>query len=223
VDLGLSYTLNGNQINVTANVTPYAPFTGAHKLHVAVVENTYNYAASTTSQDVFTNVQRKMMPNASGTNLANLAADQTQTFNLSHTMVLGGAAQGNYNTWVQDLENLTIVAFVQNTSTKDILQANFLPVLLNVGVEENVADQRLRVFPNPTEGLLNVQFDAPQSGKAQIEVFNVLGERVFEATRATAAGTQREVIDMSTHSGGIYFVNITADGVRASRKVTLNK
>jgi hypothetical protein len=92
-----------------------------------------------------------------------------------------------------------------------------------VGVEENVADQRLRVFPNPTEGLLNVQFDAPQSGKAQIEVFNVLGERVFEATRATAAGTQREVIDMSTLTGGIYFVNITADGVRASRKVTLNK
>jgi hypothetical protein len=79
------------------------------------------------------------------------------------------------------------------------------------------------VFPNPTEGVLNVQFEAPQGGKAQIEVFNVLGDRVFEATRATAAGTQREVIDLSTFNSGIYFVNITADGVRASRKVTLNK
>lgn len=223
VDLGLNYTLNGNQINVTANVTPYASFTGAHKLHIAIVENTYNYAASTTSQDVFTNVQRKMMPSAAGTNLASLAADQTQTFNLSHTMVLGGAAQGNSNTWVQDLENLTIVAFVQNTSNKSILQANFLPVLLNVGVEENVADQALRVFPNPTEGVLNVQYEAPATGTALIEVFNVLGERVFQANRAMGAGTQREVIDLSGHTNGIYFVNITADGVRASRKVTLNK
>ena len=111
----------------------------------------------------------------------------------------------------------------QNNTTKDILQAAFAPLATNVGISENALDQRLRVFPNPTEGLLNVQFDAPQSGKAQIEVFNVLGERVFEATRATAAGTQREVIDMSTLTGGIYFVNITADGVRASRKVTLNK
>jgi thiol-disulfide isomerase/thioredoxin len=223
VDLDLSYTLNGNQINVTANVTPFATFSGTHKLHVVIVENTYNYAASTTTQDVFKQVQRKMMPNANGTNLASLTADQTQTFSLSHTMVLGGAAQGNSNTWVQDLENLTIVAFVQNVSTKAILQANFSPVVLNVGVEENAADQRLRVFPNPTEGLINVQYEAPASGAAQIEVFNVLGERVFAATRAMGAGTQREVIDLSALNNGIYFVNITADGVRASRKVTLNK
>lgn len=223
VDLDLSYTLNGNQINVTANVTPFATFSGLHKLHVVIVENTYNYAASTTTQDVFKQVQRKMMPNANGTNLASLIGDQTQTFNLSHTIVLGGAAQGNSNTWVADLENLTVVAFVQNVNTKAILQANFSPVVLNVGVEENTADQRLRVFPNPTEGVINVQYEAPASGTAQIEVFNVLGERVFAATRAMGSGTQQEVIDLSALTNGIYFVNITADGVRASRKVTLNK
>jgi hypothetical protein len=223
LDLDLTYTLVGNQINVTANVTPFATFTGAHKLHVGIVENSYAYAASTTSQDEFHYVQRKMMPNGQGSNLATLTGDQTQTFNLSHTVTLGSPAQGNYNTWGQNLENLTIVAFVQNTSTKDILQANFVPVVLNVGVSENAMDQRLRVFPNPTEGILNVQYEAPATGVAQIEVFNVLGERVFEATRSMAAGTQREVIDMSNLNGGIYFVNITADGVRASRKVTLNK
>lgn len=223
LDLGLSYTLNGNQINVTANVTPFAAFSGTHKLHVGIVENSYAYAASTTSQDEFHYVQRKMMPNGNGTNLASLAADQTQTFNLSHTMVLGNPAQGNYNTWVQDLENLTIVAFVQNVSTKAILQANFLPVVQNVGVEENLADQTLRVFPNPTEGILNVQYEAPASGSALLEVFNVLGERVFQTSRAMGSGTLREVIDLSALGNGIYFVNITADGVRASRKVTLNK
>ncbi|MBK9514489.1 MAG: Omp28-related outer membrane protein [Flavobacteriales bacterium] len=223
LNLGLSYTLVGNQITVTADVTPYATFTGAHKLHVGIVENSYAYAASTTTQDEFHYVQRKMMPNGQGTNLATLTGDQTQTFNLSHTITLGGPAQGNYNTWGQNLENLTVVAFVQNTSTKNILQANFLPVLLNVGVNENSLDQRLLVFPNPTEGLLNVQYEAPKTGVAQIEVINVLGERVFEATRSMAAGTQRETLDMTSLSDGIYFVNITADGVRASRKVTLNK
>ena len=223
VNLGLSYTLNGNQITVTANVTPYGTFSGAHKLHVGIIENSYNYAASTTSQDVFNYVQRKMLPNGQGTNLATLNADVTQSFTLSHTIVLGGAAPGNYNTWVQDLENLTVVAFVQNTSTKDVLQANFQPVVLNVGVNENSLDQRLLVFPNPSEGILNVQYEAPTMGVAQIEVINVLGERVFETTRSMGAGTQRETLDMSSLSGGIYFVNITADGVRASRKVTLNK
>ena len=223
VNLGLTYTVTGNQINVTANVTPYAAFPGTYKLHIAIVENSYAYAASTTSQDEFHFVQRKMMPNGQGSNLATMAADQTQTFNQSHTMVFGSPAQGNYNAWGTQLDGLTIVAFVQNNTTKEILQANFVPLAAEVGVSENALDQRLRVFPNPTEGVLNVQFDAPMAGKAQIEVFNVLGERVFGATRATAAGTQRETIDMSAFNSGIYFVNITADGVRASRKVTLNK
>jgi hypothetical protein len=222
VNLGLTYTTTGNQVNVTANVTPYATFSGTHKLHIAIVENSYAYAASTTSQDEFHYVQRKMLANGQGNNLATMTSGQTQTINQSHTMVFGSPAQGNYNAWGNELEDLTLVAFVQNNTTKDILQAAFMPLATGVGISENALDQRLRVFPNPTEGLLNVQFDAPQAGKAQIEVFNVLGERVFEATRATAAGTQREVIDMSTLTGGIYFVNITADGVRASRKVTLN-
>ena len=223
VNLGLSYSTIGNQINVTAEVTPYATFSGTHRLHIAIVENSYNYAASTTSQDVFNYVQRKMLANAQGNNLATLTGGQTQTITQSHTMVFGNPAPGNYNAWGNEMEDLTLVAFVQNNTTKDILQAAFAPLATNVGISENVLDQRLRVFPNPTEGVLNVQFEAPQGGKAQIEVFNVLGDRVFEATRATAAGTQREVIDLSSFNSGIYFVNITADGVRASRKVTLNK
>ena len=79
------------------------------------------------------------------------------------------------------------------------------------------------MFPNPTEGILNVQYEAPATGTALIEVFNVLGERVYQANRTMGGGTQREVIDLSGSTNGIYFVNITADGVRASRKVTLNK
>ena len=223
VGLSVAYSTIGNQINVSANVTPYATFPGTHKLHIAIVENSYNYAASTTTQDVFNYVQRKMLANAQGNNLTVLTGDQTQTINQTHSMVFGNPAQGNSNAWGNEMEDLTIVAFVQNNTTKDILQAAFVPLATNVGISENALDQRLRVYPNPTEGLLNVQFEAPLGGKAHIEVFNVLGDRVFEATRATAAGTQREVIDLSTFNSGIYFVNITADGVRASRKVTLNK
>ncbi len=220
VDLDLSYWTNGNQIGVTADVTPFWAYTGAHKVHIAIVENSYDYAASTTTQDEFHYVQRKMMPNGQGSNLSAFVPGTTQSFNLTHNMVFGSPAQGNYNAWGNDISDLTIVAFVQNTSTKEVLQAAVASVV--VGVEENVLDQRLRVFPNPTDGLLNVQFEAPANGTAQIEVFNVLGERVFGTTRAMGAGVQRETLDLSALTGGIYFVNITADGVRASRKVTLN-
>jgi len=223
VDLDLDYTLTGNTIDVTVGMTPYWAYTGAHKLHIAIVENSYNYAASTTNQDQFHYVQRKMMPNGSGNTLTALVDGVTQTVNRSHTIVLGNPAPGNYNTWGTNLNNLTLVAFVQNTATKEILQAAFAPLSTSVSVAENALDQQLSVFPNPTADVLNVRYEAAGTGSTQIEVFNVLGGRVFGTTRAVAAGNQLETIDMSALSNGIYFVNITADGMRASRKVTLNK
>ncbi|MCB0767047.1 MAG: Omp28-related outer membrane protein [Flavobacteriales bacterium] len=222
VDLQLSYWTNGNTINVTAEVTPLWEYTGTHKLHIGLVENGYDYAASTTTQDEFHFVQRKMLPNGQGNTLTPFAEDVTQTVNREYTMVFGGPAQGNYNFWDGGVQDVTVVAFVQNVSTKEILQAALAPVL--VGMEENEAGQELRVFPNPTNGALNLMFDASMgSGNASIEVFNTLGERVYGINRPLNGGTQREVLDLSSLNDGVYFVHITADGFRASRTVNLTK
>jgi len=90
-------------------------------------------------------------------------------------------------------------------------------------VMENSLENGLSVAPNPTSGLLNVTFDLKTSGTAQLDVFNMLGEKVLTSTRAMATGTQRESFDLSGLGGGIYFVTIQADGMRATRKVTLSK
>lgn len=222
VDLDLSYTTSGNTINVSATLTPYWAYTGTHKLHIGIVENGYDYAASTTNQDEFHYVQRKMMPNGQGNTLTAFAAGTPQTVSQSYTMAFGSPAQGNYQAWDGGMQDLTVVAFIQNTSTKEVLQAALAPVV--VGMEENQAGNSLRVFPNPTNGTLNLAFDASTGhGNAQIEVFNTLGERVFGTTRAMNGGAQRETLDLSSLSNGVYFVNIAADGFRASRTVNLSK
>lgn len=222
VDLQLNYWTSGNTINVTANLTPYWAYTGAYKLHIGIVENSYDYAASTTTQDEFHYIQRKMMPNGQGNTLSAFVAGTPQTITQQYTMAFGSPAQGNYQAWDGGMQDLTVVAFIQNTSTKEILQAALAPVV--VGMEENEAGSTLRVFPNPTNGVLNLAFDASMgNGNAQIEVFNTLGERVFGTTRAMNGGAQRETLDLSGLTDGVYFVNITADGFRASRTVNLTK
>ncbi|MBL7953028.1 MAG: Omp28-related outer membrane protein [Flavobacteriales bacterium] len=222
VDLQLNYWTSGNTINVTADVTPYWAYSGTHKLHIGIVENGYDYAASTTTQDEFHYIQRKMMPNGQGNTLSAFEAGTTQTVNQQYTMAFGSPAQGNYQAWDGGMEDLTVVAFIQNNSTKEIVQAAIAPVA--VGMQENEAAGNLRVFPNPTNGTVNLAFDASmQSGKATIEVFNALGERVFGTTRALNGGAQREALDLSDLNSGVYFVNISADGFRASRTINLTK
>lgn len=221
VSMDMEYWTNGNQVSVTVDVTPYANIPGTHKLYIAATEDFYSYPASTTSQDEFHYAMRKMMPNGNGNNLSTMQSGQTQTVTQQYTFNLGSPAQGNYNLWGNSISGLTVVAFVQNTTTKAILQAAKAEVV--VGVPENELDRTTRVFPNPTNGILFVNYELPAGETAQVEVFNMVGERVLNTTRSTGNGMQRETLDISDLSEGIYFVNISAGGLRATRKVTLTK
>lgn len=221
IDMDMTYWTNGDQVSVTVNMTPYWGFTGSHKLHIAAVEDQYDYPASTTTQDEFHYVQRKMLPNASGSTIAAMADGVTQTFTQTYTFNTGTPAQTNFNIWGDSVDDLTLVAFVQNNSTKEILQATTAKIA--VGVAENELDRGFAVFPNPTDGRLNVKFDLAASGTAQINVFNMLGENVLTSTRNVGTGAQLESFNMTWLNSGIYFVTIQADGMRATRKVTLSK
>src|SRR5690606_31831634 len=113
--------LSGNDVAVTANVTPHFDAPAGYKLYIAITEDHYVDPASTTSQSNFHYSMRKMLPNGNGTSLAAFVADQTQTVTQNYTLVLGNPQQGNYNLW-GDVDGITIVAFVQKTSTKEIYQ-----------------------------------------------------------------------------------------------------
>lgn len=223
IDIGLAYTVDQYTVNVTATVDCFTnAFTGGHKLHVVAVEDSYSYPASTTSQDEFHYVQRKMFPNGQGTTLSALSDGSTQTVNLSYTFLAGAPAQGNYKLWT-DLDHVTLVAFVQNTSTKKVHQAAILPMEVAIGIQEDIKEHGFALYPNPTNGLVNIGLELPQSGNAQVVVTNVLGEQVFAENKAIGFGMQRTTLDLSHLNEGIYFVNITSEGFRASRTVHLAK
>ena len=80
-------------------------------------------------------------------------------------------------------------------------------------IEENI-DERINVYPNPTNGLLNVN----GNGMMHITVSNMLGQRQIETTAQDNA-----VIDLNNYSQGIYIVRIeTSNGVKV-QKVNLQK
>ena len=76
-------------------------------------------------------------------------------------------------------------------------------IILITDIEENAYD--IQVYPNPTDGLLNVS----GSGTMHITVSNVLGQRLMETT---AEGFV--TLDLSPYGTGIYLVRIeTGSGV----------
>ncbi|HRD52242.1 MAG TPA: Omp28-related outer membrane protein, partial [Flavobacteriales bacterium] len=218
--INLNATYAGNTLTVSGTVTPHAAFPGSYKLHIAAVES-YTYNGGTTSQSQYKHAQRKMLPNGSGITLTSLQDGVAQTFNQSYTFTQGGVAQGNYNLWGQ-LANVKVVAFVQNSTTKEVLQAAFVSQL-SVGIDEvNALDRHLTLFPNPTDGQMSLSFDLPSATNVSFTVLNLVGEQVMSSTRGFGSGEQRHNLDLSALANGSYLVQVTADGLTATRKVTVS-
>jgi hypothetical protein len=91
------------------------------------------------------------------------------------------------------------------------------------GVHENSLDNSLNIFPNPTTGNVFLNYDLAAGARVTTEVYNALGELVLASTNTVPAGIQVKQLDMSGLNNGVYFLNIVADGLKASRTITLNK
>ena len=90
---------------------------GSLKLHVAVIEEDINYpsAPGSNGETVFYQVMRKMVPDASGTTMADSwTAGQTQMF------VFKVAAPS----YLANLNKVAVVAFIQDNSNKSVLNAS---------------------------------------------------------------------------------------------------
>lgn len=100
---------------------------GNERLHIALVEKSINYAKAPGSngEKDFHSVMRKMLPNASGTTLKD-------TLKAGDSLVVNVAAA--LPKYIYGLEEMAVVAFAQNQTTKVIQQANISePLALNAG------------------------------------------------------------------------------------------
>jgi hypothetical protein len=85
------------------------------------------------------------------------------------------------------------------------------------GVQAQVNKNEFTLYPNPTTGKFQLRTEIP--GMYTVELVNILGERILSAELKN--GTIE--IDLSGHSGGIYFVTLhTKEGSSFSRKIIKN-
>lgn len=87
---------------------------------------------------------------------------------------------------------------------------NFTQGPCTVGVNE--AAKQIEIFPNPTNGL--VQINADLAGRKKLTVFNISGQTVLSDSFLN----NKKALDLSGIPSGIYFIRITSkDGVLTQR------
>jgi hypothetical protein len=94
---------------------------------------------------------------------------------------------------------------------------------LSVGINELTKSIRFNLSPNPTSGEATVKFSLSDATTISINVVDMLGKVVLPVTN-TNYGSGEQSISINKNANlpkGIYFVNLTLNGAKMSRKLII--
>lgn len=86
---------------------------------------------------------------------------------------------------------------------------NVLPEGTSLSLNENNLTQTVtNIYPNPTNGLFTVSFDAGKSTFKNLKIIDLTGTIVFSQEYLVSVGENKWLIDQSTLKSGIYFLHL---------------
>jgi hypothetical protein len=197
----LSATKNivGSDIEVVVSATPFV--TGNYKLYVVVVEKTTSLNATSNGETEFHNVMMKMLPDASGTSV-------NYTHDVLATNTLNASLTG---TFVEDINDLEVIVFIQNSATKDVMQAKVATQFLANNTFESASKTKL--YPNPSNGIVKIATETP----VDVVVMDITGKTVFTMNQVT----NESQMNLSSLQKGIYMAKIISEGSEETQKIIL--
>lgn len=217
-DIDIKWSVVGTKVFVDVTTTSKADIlpTSSMKLHVVAVENEVVHSPQSNGETTFHDVNRKMFAGAAGTSLTNQMANQTFTYTGNWTIAnVAGAPVVS--------SDLSIVAFVQDNTSGKVMQAA-ISLTPNSIKDENGNEQVVSVYPNPFTNTTNVIVSLASAQEVKVDVYNLVGEKVYSVSQGQmAAGVHSVIVEGTNLSSGMYFVNVTAGEKTYTKKVTLNK
>ncbi|MEO0858105.1 MAG: T9SS type A sorting domain-containing protein, partial [Bacteroidota bacterium] len=95
-------------------------------------------------------------------------------------------------------------------------------VVSDEGEAPQTAALTLSAYPNPVRGTATLAYTLPESGRATLAVYDVLGRRVAVVTDATqAAGAHVETFDTRQLASGVYVAVLATEAGQQTRRFTV--
>ena len=77
------------------------------------------------------------------------------------------------------------------------------------------------LFPNPTDGKVNLVVGETLQGKAMVEVYNLLGERMMAKNIGNLQGGETFTLDLSHLASGLYIIKLGSENGCCTKKVSV--
>lgn len=109
---------------------------------------------------------------------------------------------------------------VAYNATGNSAPSNTVNATALVGVEEARLNETLKLYPNPSSGILTVQL--PAEGQVSLQVYDLAGKQLL-THHLQANGMVKESVDISKLSNGTYWVRITTPNAETTRTISVLK
>jgi hypothetical protein len=204
----------GTDVYVQAQIKPLINYQGDHfRYYIVVVEKQTTGNVATNGETSFYDVMMKMYPADTGTAIGTLNAFVPVNINATIPMM---------GTYVEDMNDLSVVIFVQDDSTQFVLQSAWLDVTPNAVQNLDANGNGIaRVYPNPANANLTMEYTVSEYQSVSWTLTNVMGQTVQEESGGHAdAGINSVNINTGDLDPGLYFLTlVTQDGVFTQRVI----
>ena len=215
MEIGISSAYySGNNVMVQAQINPLITYAGSGwKYQVVVIENQTTGNVASNGETSFNDVMMNMHPNENGTAITSLTANTPININLTVPMT---------GTNVEQMSDLKVVIFVQDNTTKEVLQSAWMDVVPN-GVSDIDASGNgiTNMYPNPATDNVTIQYQVGQAQNVNWTMTNSLGEVVRSGENVQSnQGANQINVATDNLATGVYFMTLTTnEGVFTQRVV----
>ncbi len=175
-----------------------------------------------------------ILPNGTFSNVlrVHMVESQVDSANLTGFVSLGTYRRSEYawylpgNAWmIASCDSITINSVINGTvGTPTYVTTGGYTSVIHAGIEEmdNLL-QSLHVYPNPSHGVVTLQFDLNKTSKYEVNLFNYSGQKVGETIQEEGMeGSNLKEINTAGLAKGIYFVQVTDEHSNVfSRKIVV--
>ncbi len=159
---------------------------------------------------------------------ATLYEGETITLNATISPVNANNTQVVWSTSDQSIAtvdtdgNVTAVSEGTVSITVTTIDGSFTDTTLVTVEKLENADLTSIIYPNPTQGQLNIELTAYQSNEVRVMLFNSLRQKLAERVFNEEHG-EFEVIDVASLSNGVYYITFESGGNREAKAFIVNK
>jgi hypothetical protein len=90
-----------------------------------------------------------------------------------------------------------------------------------LGIDKPAEENKLAIYPNPTNGSFNVSIELIKTNDIEIVVYNIVGQEIsHKKIENTMGGIYN--MDLSHHAEGVYFIHIKSNNYSIVKNIILS-